>query len=95
MKIDKDMLGAFEAGKAHGAAGGHSRDNPYLYTSAMSDAWEMGRRLVVNSRLQDIGTIVGLSTRGLTYRDREGRQFRWRVSYVPSTQGHEIWRAVA
>ena len=28
-------------------------------------------------------------------KDAEGRQFRWRVSYVPCTQGHEIWRARA
>ena len=95
MKIDQQMLEAFEAGKAHGAAGGHSRDNPHYYTSSTSDAWEMGRRLVVTSRIGEIAQILGLSTRGLTAKDAEGRQFRWRVSYIPSTQGHEIWRARA
>ena len=95
MKIDANMMRGFREGEAAGGAGAHYRDNPYFYTSAMSDAWEMGRRLVVTRARLDIAQIVGLSTRGLTCVGADGRRFKWRVSYIPSTQGHDIYRAAA
>lgn len=95
MKIDPTMMEAFRAGEAAGAAGAGHRDNPHYYTSCMSDAWEIGRRLTVTARMGEIAQIVGLSSRGLTCKGVDGSQFKWRVSYIPSTQGHEIWRARA
>ncbi len=95
MKIDQDMLAAFREGNTAGECGDSPRANPYLYTSDMSDAWELGRNLSATRRIEEIHRILGMSSRGLTYADREGRRFRYRVAYITCTQGHEIWRAAA
>ena len=85
MKIDANMMRGFREGEAAGGAGAHYRDNPYFYTSAMSDAWEMGRRLVVTRARLDIAQIVGLSTRGLTCGGARARTLPSRSTRPPST----------
>lgn len=98
MTLNKDLLAAFEAGAKAGSEGANRHDNPHLYTSDMSDAWAMGYQLEVSRRMIDVRAckIVGFSRRGMTIVEPNGgRRFRWRVSYVPCTQGHEIWRAAA
>lgn len=96
MRIDKDLLGAYEAGRAGAAAGANYRDNPHYYTSSMSDAWETGRALAATGRIAEVGEVLGFSTRGLVYRHAQtGARYRWRVSYVYATQGHDVWRASA
>ena len=93
MKIDPQMLAAFNEGKAAGEAGLGARANPYFYTSACSDAWAIGERLVATRRILDVRKIVGLSTRGLTVEVENGLRRVWRVSYIKCTGGHEVWSA--
>ena len=91
MKIDPQMLEAFEKGKLAGDAGEHQRLNPYYYTSALSDAWEIGRALASTRRILDVKRILGLSRRGLTVEVESGLHRVWHVSYIKCTGSHEVW----
>jgi hypothetical protein len=91
MKIDPQMLAAFNEGKAAGEAGLGARANPYFYTSDCSDAWAIGERLVATRRILDVKRILGLSRRGLTVEVESGLHRVWHVSYIKCTGSHEVW----
>ena len=91
MKIDKELMSAFEAGKVAGRGGEGYRANPFYYTSAMSRAWDLGRALIVNSRMDDVAKIIGLSSRGLTFEDSNRRTRRYCTSEIRCTGAYEHW----
>ena len=97
MKIDQDLLRAMNEGSQAGVDGADYPRQPLLLH--VRDVGRMGASatwLTMTGKLGEMVRIVGFSSRGLVGKSANGYpQFRWRVSCVPCTQGHDIWRAAA